>query len=80
MAGIGHGERFGANRHTVAGEDQRTFALERGDVEPELLGQGLVELDQPGFCDRGRLDAGEELLRQPRIAVVEDKGFSISGR
>ncbi|MNL81558.1 hypothetical protein D3C87_2087150 [compost metagenome] len=64
----------------VSGEDLCTFALECGDVEPELLCQGLIELDQPGFGNRGRLDAGEELLRQPRIAVVEDKGFSISGR
>ncbi len=80
VPGIGHGKRLGASGHTVSGEDLGTFALEHGDVGPEFLGERLVELDQPGLRDGRRLDARKELLRQPRIAVVEGKGFGISGR
>ena len=71
VPGIGHGERFGALRHLVAGEDRRPVPFERLDIEPELFGKRPVELDQPGLGDRRRFDARVEIRRQPRIAVVE---------
>ena len=72
VAGIGHRDRVGAVGEALSGEDFGPFrALQHVGIEPEMDGQGPVQLDQPGGGDRGRGHAGEKVRRQRRIGVLE---------
>jgi hypothetical protein len=74
VAGVGHGQRGRTLRHPVAREHGQTFGrAQRFGVEPELPGQGIVELDEPRMGDRNRRKPGEEAVRQPSIGVIECK-------
>ena len=74
MARIGHRERIGALRNSVACEDSDSFGRgKRGRIEIELQRKLLV---QPHKLRRGDLRRSKpriEALRKPRIAVVEGK-------
>ena len=72
VPGIGLRERVGAPGHRIAGEDGEPLGRkERRGVEPKLLGQRLVEREEPrrGHGDRGLSDV--EAVRQAGVAVVE---------
>ena len=72
VAGIGHGDRVGAVGEALSGEDFGPFrALQHIRVEPEVDGQGPVQLDQPGGGDGRRGHTGEKVRRQRRIGVLE---------
>ena len=72
MPGIGHGDRIGAVGEALSGENFGPFrALEHIRIEPEIDGQGAVQLDQPRGGDGRRGHAGEKARRQRRIGVLE---------
>ena len=64
VTGVGHGQGVRPRRHLVAREHGQTLGRAQGlRVQAELIGKGLVELDEPGLWDRNRRLPGEEALR-----------------
>ena len=74
VAGIGHCDRVGAVGDALAGQD--LGPLRTGEpvrIEPEMDRKRPIQLDQPRRGHRRRRDAGEEIVRQRGIGVLEGK-------
>src|SRR3954462_4141675 len=73
------GVRLGDGRRAVGQSlsDQRgeaSRATERSDLETQLHRQCLVEHDQPGVRERGRIPAGGEALEIPERGTLQRQG------
>ena len=79
VPGVGLGDRPGAGRQVLAGEQGRGgLRRHRAEVEAELVRQPVVQDRHPRFPHRGRRGRGEEDVRQPRVGVVEPPAESLS--
>ena len=72
VAGIRHGDRRGPGRDDITRENIGSLGVAEPQPAPaQFAGQRPVEKQKPRRPDRHRLHPRMEIIRQPRIGVVE---------
>ncbi len=72
VAGVGLGQGLGAGGSVVSGEDLGADRrIERGGVEAEFVGEGVVQLDQFRRRRGGSRGMGVEAREVPGVGVIE---------
>ncbi len=82
VAGIGHGDRHGAGRHDIAGQDRRQPAgIGKIGLDAQFRRQRRVEFQELRPLHRLGIDGGEKPVRQAGIGIVElEHGKNSFGR